>query len=160
MPSAPLFLPTERAWAPGEQLFGFPRASHPARPPAGAGSAAAPWLGAEREVAESRHRCHLAGAPNDTASPGTPRAALGEPRAPLQRRPEPFKEERGAEINCLLCLPPRAPLSPSSITTTTTHAPYSPCWKVTFAINLILGHFVNQCHLHLITSVIKGIMQI
>lgn len=32
--------------------------------------------------------------------------------------------------------------------------------KVTSVINLISGHFVNQCHSHLITSVIKGIMQI
>lgn len=65
------------------------------------------------------------------------------------------------EQKSIVCLPSSlGPLSPSSITATTTHAPYSPCWKVTFAINLILGHFVNQCHLHLITSVIKGIMQI
>lgn len=32
--------------------------------------------------------------------------------------------------------------------------------KVTSAINLISGHFVNQCHSHLITSVIKEIMLI
>lgn len=53
----------------------------------------------------------------------------------------------------------QSPCPCHTYTHTHTHT-HSPCWKVTFAINLILGHFVNQCHLHLITSVIKGIMQI
>lgn len=61
---------------------------------------------------QSRHQCHLAGCPGDTVSLGQPSAALRESRAPLQRRPEPFKEERGAEINCLLAFLPRPPSPP------------------------------------------------
>lgn len=95
-----------------EQLFGFPCSFHPAQLPLGAGSEAMSCLGTEQEVGESRHQRHLAGAPNDAASTWKPNIALGEPRAPLQRRPEPFKEERGTEINCLLAFLPRPPSPP------------------------------------------------
>lgn len=92
----------------GETLFGFPCSSHPARLPLGAGQA----VTAQSRRHQSRHQCHLAGCPGDTVSLGQPGAALREARAPLQRRPEPFKEERGAEINCLLAFLPRPPSPP------------------------------------------------
>lgn len=117
------------------------------------------WARLARLPAGAPSKASTASMPLGGQSWGTAATWSPNPRAPLQRRPEPFKEERSRN-QLSARLPPQTPLSPSSITTTTTHAPYSPCWKVTFAINLILGHFVNQCHLHLITSVIKGIMQI
>ena len=75
------------------------------------------------------------------------------------RRRQGRAEPGTKEILGLRSILPQSPCPCHTHIHTHTHT-HSPCWKVTFAINLILGHFVNQCHLHLITSVIKGIMQI